>query len=95
MDRLMREWETRRTRVLQTEARIELSAFFPQGVNETNGNWLFPTISNRTNVFLDVSEQRIHDARATPRSPLCQALKVVPTPLRDQGTLLYPDVGRH
>ena len=69
MDRLTREWETRRTRVLQTEATIELSAFFPQGVNETNGDWLFPTISNRTNVFPDVSEQRIHhDARATPRS---------------------------
>ena len=76
-DRLMKEWETGRTRVLQTEhnrslaAAIELSlssllfqelgpdargllevvAFFPQGVNENNIGWLFPTIPNGKSIF--------------------------------------------
>jgi len=30
---------------------LEVVAFFPQGVNEKNVDWLFPTISNRTNVI--------------------------------------------
>ena len=76
MDRLVREWETRRTSMLQTEhsrslaTAIELSlaspmfqklgrraraflgviAFFPQGVDEKNLSWLFPTVSNRMDI---------------------------------------------
>ena len=76
-DRLVREWDTCHTQVLQTEhngslaATIELSltspmfcnlgpsardllgviAFFPQGVDKDNLEWLFPTISNRQNII--------------------------------------------
>jgi len=76
-DRLTREWERQRTRVLYTQhsrslaATIEVSlaspmfrqlgadargplevvAFFPQGVDEKNIEWLFPTISDGQNMF--------------------------------------------
>ena len=76
-NRLSKEWEKRRTGVLQTHhhkslaATIELSltspmfqelgadgrellgviAFFPQGIDEDNLEWLFPAISDPTNVF--------------------------------------------
>ena len=76
MDRLSREWETRRTSMLQTghnrslATAIELSlasptfqelgadareflgviAFFPQGVDENNLTWLFPTITDGANI---------------------------------------------
>jgi hypothetical protein len=75
--RLVKEWETSRTQVLQTHfsgslaTTLELSlrspmfrdlgpsardllgviAFFPQGVDENNLDWLFPSISNGKDIF--------------------------------------------
>ena len=51
-------------------------AFFPQGIDENNIDWLFPTMSNRRTIFdkscvlSDISEQGIHhDVGASPRLP--------------------------
>ena len=75
--RVLREWDERRTSVLETEynqslaATIELSlaspmfqelgpdargllgviAFFPQGIDEKNLDWLFPTVSHGATIF--------------------------------------------
>ena len=77
MDRLGREWDGQRTRMLRTirdrslaatlelslgsplfqelgpnaRALLEVIAFFPQGVDEGNLEWLLPTISNGADIF--------------------------------------------
>ena len=52
---------------------LEVVAFFPQGIDQNNLDWLFPDIPNRTTTFdtfcvlSDVPTRRIHhNARPTP-----------------------------
>ena len=77
MDRLVREWDRQRTRMLRTirdkslaatlelsltsplfqelgpnaRALLEVIAFFPQGVDENNLEWLLPTVSDGAGIF--------------------------------------------
>jgi hypothetical protein len=126
-DRLAREWEKRRTSVLQTRhkkslattieislaspmfqefgpdarALLEVVAFFPQGVDENNANWLFPTIPNGIDIldgFCILSLTHRSNGFITMLAPLRDYF---PPPIRSylhssaqSRSVTSPDVGR-
>ena len=81
------------------QALLQVITFFPQGVDENNLNWLFPTVSNGMNVLTSSmsfpSHIGHHNACTTARSPLSQRSTVISTPLQDQGAIFHLDVSQN
>ena len=89
---------------LGAEARdlLGVVAFFPQGINESNLNWLFPTIPNVTTTLdkfcilsLTYRSDGFVTMDAASRLPSSQGSVVISTPFRHQGILFQPVVDQN
>ena len=69
--------------------------FFPQGIDENNIDWLFPTMSNRRTIFdkscvlsLTYQSKGFITMLAPLQDYLCPRPSIVSTPLHNEGVLL-------
>ena len=80
---------------------LEVIASFPQGIDENNLDWLFPSLRRNSILrqvlrsFPNIQEQRVHhNVGATSGLSPSQESEVVSPPLHSQGALLHPDVSQ-